>query len=92
MPITRGMLPEVLPAGSKLGKITATAAIETGIPEGLTLIASGSDKACEVLGTGCTDAHTGSLSYGSLATINICLLYTSPSPRDVEESRMPSSA
>ena len=24
--------------------------------------------------------------------INCCLLYTSPSPRDVEESRMPSSA
>ena len=26
------------------------------------------------------------------AGINRCLLYTSPSPRDVEESRMPSSA
>ena len=26
------------------------------------------------------------------AHANICLLYTSPSPRDVEESRMPSSA
>ena len=25
-------------------------------------------------------------------TLNACLLYTSPSPRDVEESRMPSSA
>ena len=25
-------------------------------------------------------------------TVYICLLYTSPSPRDVEESRMPSSA
>ena len=24
--------------------------------------------------------------------IQVCLLYTSPSPRDVEESRMPSSA
>ena len=24
--------------------------------------------------------------------MNVCLLYTSPSPRDVEESRMPSSA
>ena len=24
--------------------------------------------------------------------MHICLLYTSPSPRDVEESRMPSSA
>ena len=24
--------------------------------------------------------------------LHVCLLYTSPSPRDVEESRMPSSA
>jgi sugar (pentulose or hexulose) kinase len=32
---------------------------------------SGSDKACEVLGTGCIDNETGSLSYGSLATLNI---------------------
>ena len=28
----------------------------------------------------------------SAAELKICLLYTSPSPRDVEESRMPSSA
>ena len=27
-----------------------------------------------------------------LGMIGLCLLYTSPSPRDVEESRMPSSA
>ena len=27
-----------------------------------------------------------------LVLVDICLLYTSPSPRDVEESRMPSSA
>ena len=27
-----------------------------------------------------------------VAVLNDCLLYTSPSPRDVEESRMPSSA
>ena len=27
-----------------------------------------------------------------MAMEEICLLYTSPSPRDVEESRMPSSA
>ena len=30
--------------------------------------------------------------YLQLDTSNSCLLYTSPSPRDVEESRMPSSA
>ena len=27
-----------------------------------------------------------------IGPLGICLLYTSPSPRDVEESRMPSSA
>ena len=71
MPIVQEMLPEVLPAGSILGEITAEAALATGIPVGLPLIASGSDKACEVLGTGCIDSQTGSLSYGSLATLNI---------------------
>ena len=71
MPITQEMLPEVLPAGAELGRITLQAATETGIPKGLPLIASGSDKACEVLGTGCIDSQTGSLSYGSLATLNI---------------------
>ena len=29
---------------------------------------------------------------GHFAQYDVCLLYTSPSPRDVEESRMPSSA
>ena len=47
--------------------------------------------------------HAGHLSLVQLAQelahrvvvsnyVNPCLLYTSPSPRDVEESRMPSSA
>ena len=30
--------------------------------------------------------------FASLLRTKLCLLYTSPSPRDVEESRMPSSA
>jgi sugar (pentulose or hexulose) kinase len=65
------MLPRLLSAGSELGQITAQAAAQTGIPEGLPLIASGSDKACEVIGSGCTDETTGSLSYGTTATFNI---------------------
>ena len=32
------------------------------------------------------------ITYLTLGLFGICLLYTSPSPRDVEESRMPSSA
>ena len=32
------------------------------------------------------------LKIAKKAALEACLLYTSPSPRDVEESRMPSSA
>ena len=32
------------------------------------------------------------LIFGSLASVGSCLLYTSPSPRDLSTSRMPSSA
>ena len=34
----------------------------------------------------------GECQFNSSNLLKICLLYTSPSPRDVEESRMPSSA
>ena len=36
--------------------------------------------------------HTFRDRLSNLESIIACLLYTSPSPRDVEESRMPSSA
>ena len=53
---------------------------------------------------GCTAADYGNVSVAEAIAVvddtgcsivdkqNVCLLYTSPSPRDVEESRMPSSA
>ncbi len=69
-PIKRRMLPELLPVGAVLGKISAAAAQETGIPVGLPLLAAAADKACEVLGAGCLAAHIGCLSYGTTATIN----------------------
>jgi sugar (pentulose or hexulose) kinase len=71
VPITPEMLPELKAAGEILGHISSEASEQTGIPAGLPLISSGSDKACEVLGTGCLDAETGSLSYGTMATLNI---------------------
>ena len=40
-----------------------------------------------------SEACSTLLKYDSIhGKFNACLLYTSPSPRDVEESRMPSSA
>ncbi|GAB5453244.1 MAG: FGGY-family carbohydrate kinase [Halioglobus sp.] len=70
LPIRREQLPELVPAGSPLGQISALAAAETGIPEGLQLISAGADKACEVLASGCLTPDTGSLSYGTTATYN----------------------
>lgn len=71
LPVVRDMLPELRPAGESLGLISEAAARETGIPAGVPLIASGSDKACEVLGSGCVSADLGSLSFGTTATFNI---------------------
>ena len=41
-----------------------------------------------------TNYFVGNTPHGGylMALMHNCLLYTSPSPRDVEESRMPSSA
>ena len=36
--------------------------------------------------------YTAELIVGKMAEITTCLLYTSPSPRDLSTSRMPSSA
>ena len=50
---------------------------------------------CLVQGASDTTFYIIALYFGSIAikrTRYTCLLYTSPSPRDVEESRMPSSA
>ena len=45
--------------------------------------------AAEAAGVDAEERHETSLEALRAA---VCLLYTSPSPRDVEESRMPSSA
>lgn len=69
-PIERGKLPELVPIGTTIGAITRRASRETGIPEGLPLVAAASDKACEALGAGVLDARTAYLSFGTLATVN----------------------
>jgi sugar (pentulose or hexulose) kinase len=70
VPMEKRLLPDLVPAASPLGTISASAASATGIPQGLPLIAAAADKATEVLGAGCLDPHIGCLSYGTTATIN----------------------
>ena len=50
------------------------------------------DKAIEVFSKEISSLRTGRANAAMLDIIKVCLLYTSPSPRDLSTSRMPSSA
>lgn len=56
-------------SGSVIGEITDEAAAKTGIPAGLPLIATGSDKGCETLGLSVNKAGKAALSFGTSATV-----------------------
>ena len=71
MAVKPDMLPELIPPGEEMGRVTAQAASETGIPEGLPVIAAAADKACEIIGAGTLEPSTGCISYGTTATINV---------------------
>jgi len=71
LPLDPGRLPDLVPPAQLLGTVTRPAAEETGIPQGLPLVAAAADKACEVIGCGSLDASVGCLSYGTTATINV---------------------
>jgi len=68
--LKKAMLPELVEPGEKLGGLTQTAAEHLGLPEGLPVIASASDKACEILGSGGNRPDIACMSYGTTATIN----------------------
>ncbi len=70
-PIAPDWLPSLKRCGETLGFISARAAQASGLPAGLPLIATGADKACEVLGAGCMTPDQACLSYGTTATVNL---------------------
>lgn len=67
-PVEPEKLCELVEPGDILGEISQTAASESGIPAGLPLVATGSDKGCETLGLGCTSPEKLALSFGTIAT------------------------
>lgn len=69
--VEKEKLCELVKPGEIIGKISKEVAEITGIPEGLEIIASGSDKACETLGTGALRPDTASVSFGTTATLQI---------------------
>ncbi|MDR0314829.1 MAG: FGGY-family carbohydrate kinase [Oscillospiraceae bacterium] len=70
-PVDKQKLCDLVEPGDLIGTITQKASDETGIPVGIPLIATGSDKGCETLGLSCTTPDKAALSFGTTATVQI---------------------
>ena len=66
--LPRTMLFDLVMPGAILGTVTKAAAEATGLPEGLPVAATASDKAVEALGTGALDEETALVSLGTYIT------------------------
>lgn len=64
---------DLIDSGSTVGKITAEFSALTGVPAGLPLISTGSDKGCETLGLSVMTPDKASISYGTTATIQLAV-------------------
>ena len=72
---------DLVEPGERLGTITEAAAAQTGIPQGLPLIATGSDKGCETLGLSCLKSDSAAIGLGTTATIQFTIdRYMEPLP------------
>jgi sugar (pentulose or hexulose) kinase len=67
-------LPELIDSGNTMGLLTTEAAAACGLEPSVPVIASGADKACEVLGSGGVSPDVACLSFGTTATVNVCSL------------------
>lgn len=64
---------ELVDSGTVIGNITDEVSAATGIPKGLPLIATGSDKGCETLGLSVIKRDRASISFGTTATIQMAV-------------------
>ncbi len=67
--IPNGMMCELVEPGDLIGNLTEKAAEDLGLSADLKLIATGTDKACEILGLGCVNKKRAAISFGTTATI-----------------------
>lgn len=63
--ITAERMPQALPPGTELGRLTREAAAACGLPSGLPVFAGGGDGQCAGLGTGCTRPDRAYVNLGT---------------------------
>ncbi len=64
---------KLVPSGTVIGAITPQSSELTGIPAGLPLIATGSDKGCETLGLSVIHPYQAAVSFGTTATLQMAV-------------------
>ena len=69
--IPKSMLFDLKQPGEVIGEFSREICKLTGLPQGIRLYASGSDKACETIGLGALDKSVGAISYGTASTIEV---------------------
>lgn len=69
--IPKRMLFNLKQPGEIIGEIKEEICKLTGLPNGIKLFASGSDKACETLGLGALSKSIGAISYGTASSIEV---------------------
>lgn len=69
--IPNRMLPKIVPSGGEIGVLLDSVADQLGLPKGLKLIATGSDKGCETIGLGCLTPNMAAISYGTACSIEV---------------------
>lgn len=69
--IPRKLLCKLVPQGEIIGTISEEASKLTGLPVGLKVFSSGSDKSAETLGVGAMDGKTAAISYGTACTVEV---------------------
>ena len=79
--IPRKFLPEIMPCHRIAGKLTREAAGQTGLKEGIPVVAGGLDAACGTLGAGVIDPGQTQEQGGQAGGMSICIGQYAADPR-----------
>ena len=69
--VPSSMLPKLQETGTIAGKVLSEVAQEVGLPEGINVFLTGSDKGCETLGLGAVSRDQAAVSYGTACSIEV---------------------
>lgn len=79
--IPRRLLPDIFPCDQIVGRVTAGAAAECGLVQGIPVVAGGLDAACGALGTGVLENGETQEQGGQAGGMSICMDHFQPDPR-----------